>query len=204
MTKLTLTVQDIEILKKAKDKIYHRKRLSSDESEILNNFLATLPPSETILNLKFPIDESFEFEIFDIAQMWPYLKKWIDLFNKLFSKRKGLSGHACWISADDSEELVRKNIIITGSFIPSFAYSKKRMVQQSLSFGNWKMPEPSPTCTNSKAHGKNLTYLLLKPCSLVGPKQHFPKSLNSFYKLQAQKQQRTDSITLSGCFYVNA
>src|SRR6185312_5032439 len=193
MTKLTLTVQDIEILKKAKDKIYHRKRLSSDESEILNNFLATLPPSETILNLKFPIDESFEFEIFDIAQMWPYLKKWIDLFNKLFSKRKGLSGHACWISADDSEELVRKNIIITGSFIPSFAYSKKGKDENKIIGFNletdgkavlevWKMEDARtfPDLYEFKGTWKESYLLIVKTLQSGWPQTTFPKEFEQF------------------------
>src|SRR5258708_36234571 len=123
MSTLTLTVQDLEILKRVKQKLYDRQRLSDDERYALTNFLDSLPPAENLLNEKFPIDEHFEIKVFDVEEMWPQLEKWVDLFNSLPKNGNKLSVYACLISADDLAEMVRENIIITGSFVPSIAYS---------------------------------------------------------------------------------
>jgi hypothetical protein len=55
MSTLTLTVQDIQILQQAKQKLYNQKRLSGDERSALTTFLDSLPPTEDLLNEKFPV-----------------------------------------------------------------------------------------------------------------------------------------------------
>jgi hypothetical protein len=190
MSTLTLTVKDIEILKKAQSKIYLRKRLSSDERVILCNFLESLPLPETILNEKLPIDERFEIKLFDIEQMWPQLDKWLALFNNLPKNGSKLSVHAGWISADDSEELVRKNIIISGAFVPSLQYSKKAKGENKIigfnlktdgtaEFQFWRVEDAGnfPELYKFTGSWKEAYLLVVKTLQEGWPQTQFPEEL---------------------------
>jgi|SRR6185312_1694301 len=195
MSTLTLTVQDIEILKKAQHKLQNRKPLSSEEDHALDNFLTSLPPPETLLNKKFPLNENFEIKLFDIKQMWPQLEKWIGLFNSLPKNGNAHYSNAGWIDAEEDKDFWKRNVIIDVTFIPSFSYSKRcegenRIVGLSLktdgtaAFQFWIVEDAEnfPELYNFKGSWREAYLLVVKTLQQGWPQTKFPKEFEQFLK----------------------
>lgn len=189
MSTLTLSVRDIEILKNAKHKLNLRKRLSSDERDVLDNLLAGLPPSEILLNEKFPLDERFEIKIFDIEESWPQIEKWIDLFNSLPKETSFTGVHAMWIDDD----FWKRNVIIEVSFIPTLAHSKRKdnkSIYLSLKidgtalfkFNLIKDAENFPELYQFNGSWKDAYLLVVKTLQQGWPQTKFPKEFEQFLK----------------------
>jgi hypothetical protein len=193
MSTITLTVQGIETLKRVQNKLYNRKRLSSDELNALDNFLTSLPPSESLLNEKFPLNESFEIKLFDIEEMWPQLDKWITLFNSLPKNGNPNYPHAGWIDAEEDKDFWSKNIIIEVAFIPSFAYSKRGKEENqviglnlktdgSATFEFWFIEDAEnfPELYNFKGSWNEAYLLVVKTLQQGWPQTEFPKEFEQF------------------------
>jgi len=183
-----LTVQDIEILKKAQRKLFHHKRLSPDERYVLDSLLDSLPASETLLNEKFPLDEHFEIKIFDIEEMWPQLNKWIELFNSL-----PIGTHVGFIGVEDDRDFWRRNVIIEGTFIPSIVYSRRKKDQNILiylkidgtatfGFSKVKDAENFPDLYAFNGSWKEAYLLVIKTLQQGWPQTKFPTEFEQLLK----------------------
>jgi hypothetical protein len=195
MKKLTLTVTDIATLKKAENKIHDRKPLNANERYALTNFLASLPSSETLLNEKFPLDETFEIKVFDIQEMWPHMEKWISLFNDLPKNGSKFYPNAGWLDAEESKDFWKTNVIIVASFIPSFAYSKRNKGENQIiavnlktdgtaTFQFWTVEDAKdfPELYNFKGTWKEAYLLTVKTLMEGWPHTKFPEEFEPLLK----------------------
>jgi hypothetical protein len=125
--------------------------------------------------------------------MWPHLEKWVALFNNLPKNGNELSVHAGLISADDSVELVRKNIIMSGSFIPSIAYSRRRKgeiknigfdlkTDGTATFQFWRIEDAEnfPDLYNFNGSWKDAYLLTIKTLQQGWPQTKFPTEFEQF------------------------
>ncbi len=195
MQTLTLTVQDIEILNIAKNRLLSRKQLSSKELYVLSNFLEGLPKAETLLAEKFPLDKKFDIKVLDINQVWPHLERWLSLFNHL--PKNGLSNfpRAYWVDAEEDKCFWKKNVIIEAAFIPSLAYSKKneargQIVRLALKtdgtaifrFSATEDAEAFPDLYLFDGSWKEAYILTVKTLRQGWPQTKFPKEFEPFLK----------------------
>lgn len=190
MSTLTLTVKDIEVLKKAQSKLYSGKRLSSDERSTLDNFLASLPSPATLLKEKFPLDENFEIKVFNIEEMWPHMKKWLDLFNSLPKNGDEYHPSAGWLDAEEDDTFWKRNVIIEAEFIPSLAFSKREdkgdrtigiflKTDGTAEFVFWQVrdAEQYPDLYSFKGSWKEAYLLTVKTLQQGWPQTKFPEEL---------------------------
>ncbi|WP_144915182.1 hypothetical protein [Mucilaginibacter frigoritolerans] len=192
---LTLTVQNAAILKKAQNKIYNQKCLTSKERDVLGNFLTSLPSCETLLNEKFPLSEEFEIKIFDIEAIWPQLQKWIALFKNLPKNGNTHYPNAGWIDAEEDKDFWRRNVIIKVAFVPSFQYSKKDEDENKIiglnlktdgtaQFEFWMIEDAEnfPDLYNFNGSWKEAYLLTVKTLQQGWPQTKFPKEFEQFLK----------------------
>jgi hypothetical protein len=125
MSTLTLSAKDIDALNKIQSKLYQKKRLSSEDRNVLDSFLQHLPSTSDLLKEKYPIDEQFEIKVFDVKEMLPHMEKWIALFNSL--PKNGDDNHpsAGWFDGEEDPSFWKRNVIIEAEFIPSIGFSKR-------------------------------------------------------------------------------
>ena len=119
---LTLTVKKIELLNTINRKLLKEEPLTTEDHDILSDFLLQLPSPSTLINERFPLDDKFEVKIIDMQEVMPHLEKWIKLFQNL-PNNATLYPEAGWFDANEDCDFWRRNVIIEASFIPTLEHS---------------------------------------------------------------------------------
>jgi len=187
MQTLTLKIKDIDGLNSIQKKLSEQKPLTKKQQDILSVFLAQLPPTNTLLIERTPLDEQFETQAWEMEKFDEYLEQW----EKLFGNLPGWDYCPMCYSVDtDNPEMLRKNVIMIAVFAPSYTYNCVRSSDErgyevwlkDDGTAQFQVPtladaEKYPELYNFKGTWKEAYYLLIETLKKGWPMEEFPEEL---------------------------
>jgi hypothetical protein len=123
MNTLFLQLGRIKTLNGAKEALESHRSLTDDERQVLMDFLANLPLTESLLEMQLPFNAPVALTTLSLDDAWQECRKWRRLFSNL-PRGKTTSG-CLFIDELLSFGIADPTLIMVGLFTPSFEYDQK-------------------------------------------------------------------------------